>query len=508
MTVLRSPMHPADAYRELLRAARQNAVLLSCAELLSWDESTYMPAGGAENRGEQMAVLAGLHHERASSPRIGELLAVLQQAGGQFTDDQQANIRELTRRYTRLCRLPQSLVEEQARVFSLAQHEWEAARQNSDFSLALPWLEKIVRLKREEADCLAPGGDPYDGLLEDYEPGATRAGLAALFDALHRGLRPLLERIIGSPHWRPSNVLRRDYPADRQRMFVETVAAALGFDFHQGRLDATAHPFYSAVGPGDCRITTRYRQDQFAVAFFATLHEVGHALYEQGLDPACYGTPLGEAASLAIHESQSRLWEQCVGRSLPFWRHFFPLAQQVFHEVLHGVSLDAFYRAVNHVEPGFNRVRADAVTYNLHVFLRFELEQALLSGDLAPADLPGAWNEKQSRYLGQAPPSDGEGCLQDSHWASGMFGYFPGYTLGNIYAAQLFAAAGDDIPDLDKAFAEGRFRDLLDWLRDKIHRHGQRFPASELILRATGSPPGEQSYLRAIEVRYGEIYRL
>jgi carboxypeptidase Taq len=496
------------AYEELLRRARENAVLLSCAELLSWDELTHMPPGGAENRGEQMALLFGLHHRRSSDPRLGELLSAVESDCSLLTDGQLASARELRRRYDRAVRLPPSLIEEQARVTSVAQREWELAKDNDDFPRALPWLERILRLKRAEAECLLADGkgggkhaSAYDALLDDYEPGATSRQLQSLFESLRAGLMPLLDRIVGSPRWRPTNVLRRDYPVDRQRVFVESVAASLGFDFHQGRLDPTAHPFFSAIGPGDCRITTRYRQNEFGEAFFATLHEVGHALYEQGLDPAHYGTPLGESASLGIHESQSRLWEQRVGRGLPFWRHFYPLAKQVFHEALHGVSLETFHRAVNHVEPSFNRVRADAVTYNLHILLRFEIEQALVAGELPAADLPAAWREKHVQYLGLAPPNDAEGCLQDSHWAGGMFGYFPGYTLGNLIAAELFEAAERDLGDLSESFAVGEFSPLLTWLREKIHRHGQRYSASELILRATGSPLDHRAYLRATAER-------
>jgi carboxypeptidase Taq len=503
-------MHAADAYAELLRRARENALLLSCVDLLSWDELTYMPPGGAEHRGQQMALLAGLHHERETEPRFGELLDLLESEQANLDELQAANVRELRRRYQRAVRLPQTLVEELARVVSVAQREWELAKENDDFSRARPWLEKILHLKQAEAQCLAaarPPGEPiYDALLDDYEPGATSRDLQTLFHALHGGLTALLQKIIGSPRWRPTTILRRDYPVERQRVFVESVAAVLGYDFHQGRLDSTAHPFFSAIGPGDCRITTRYRQNQFAEAFFATLHEVGHALYEQGLDPAHYGTPLGESASLAIHESQSRLWEQSVGRGLPFWRHFYPLAQQVFHEALHGVKLAEFHKAVNHVEPSFNRVRADAVTYNLHIFARFEIEQALIAGDLAPAELPAAWNEKHVKYIGVAPPSDAEGCLQDSHWAGGMFGYFPGYTLGNLFAAQLFAAAERELGDQSEAFADGQFSGLLGWLKANVHRHGQRYSARELLLRATGSPPDHRAYLQAVEMRCKDVY--
>jgi carboxypeptidase Taq len=496
------------AYEELLYRSRENAVLLSCVEMLSWDELTHMPPGGAENRGEQMALLCGIHHRRSVDRRLGELLSELEAASESFDEAMRANVRELRRRYDRANLLPRSLVEEQARVVTVAQREWELAKENDDFARAAPWLEKIVKLKRAEGNCLLVAGkhaSAYDALLDDYEPGATSDRLRSLFDELRAGLTPLLARVVGSPQWCPTNVLRREYPIDRQRVFVESVAGALGFDFHRGRLDPTAHPFFSAIGPGDCRITTRYRQNEFGEAFFATMHEVGHALYEQGLDPLHYGSPLGEAASLGIHESQSRIWEMCVGRGLPFWRHFYPLAKQVFHEALHGVSLETFHRAVNHVEVSGNRVRADALTYNLHVMLRFDLERALIAGDLPPAELPAAWREKEREYLGFVSPRDAEGCLQDNHWAGGMFGYFPGYTLGNLIAAQLFAAAERELGGLEATFAEGDFSFLLSWLRDKIHRHGQRYSASDLIQKATGEAFNHSDFLSMLRRRIDDM---
>jgi carboxypeptidase Taq len=300
-------------------------------------------------------------------------------------------------------------------------------------------------------------------------------------------------------------ILRRDYPIDRQRILGELTASAIGFDFRRGRLDTSMHPFFSTIGPGDCRISTRYHASYFNDGFFATLHETGHGLYEQGLDPEHQGTPLGEAASLGLHESQSRLWENTVGRSRPFWQHLFPQARQLFPEALGDVSLDEFHFAVNHVEPSLNRVRADEVTYNLHVVIRFELEQALLSGDLKAADLPAAWNDAYRHALGVTPTNDAEGCLQDGHWSAGMFGYFPTYTLGNIFAAQLYEQAERDLGSLDEPFADGDFSGLLDWLRRKVHREGSRYPAAELVERVTGMAPDPQPLLRRLRRKYGEL---
>jgi carboxypeptidase Taq len=295
---------------------------------------------------------------------------------------------------------------------------------------------------------------------------------------------------------------------ERQRIFCEAVAAALGFDFRRGRLDTAVHPFCSSIGPGDCRITTRFRSSNLSEALFAVLHEVGHALYEQGLDPQHYGTPMGEVPSLGLHESQSRLWENQVGRSRPFWTHFFPRLRQVFHEALGDVTLDDFYFAVNHVEASTNRIRADEVTYNLHILLRFALEQALIHGELSVADLPAAWNEAYRRYLGIVPANDAEGCLQDGHWAAGQIGYFPTYTLGNLFAAQLFARAAADVGDLDARFACGDFEGLRGWLAEHVYQPGGRYPAARQVERATGAPPDHRPLVAALRTKYSELYGL
>jgi carboxypeptidase Taq len=331
-----------------------------------------------------------------------------------------------------------------------------------------------------------------------------------LFDALRQALVPLVEAILGSRVRPNPEVVRQadGYPLDRQQIFGETVAAAIGFDFQCGRLDTTAHPFCSGIGPGDCRITTRYRPDDFSDALFGILHETGHGLYDQGLEAEHFGTPMGEAVSLGIHESQSRLWENAVGRSRPFWSYFLPLAQRFFPGALAGTALDDFVFTINAVEPSLIRVQADEVTYNLHVLLRFELEQALLMGDLPAGDVPGAWNEAMHRLLGVTPPDDAQGCLQDIHWSAGLLGYFPTYTLGNIYAAQLFARAGADLGDLNAAFARGEFAELLGWLRAKVHRQGRRYHSARLIEQATGAPPDPRPLIDALRSKYGTLYQL
>lgn len=503
------PMNAQAAYEELLGRCREESLLASIAELLEWDELTYMPTEGVEHRGNQQALLAGLHHQRVTAPRVGELLDQVE--GSDLVSDPEslaaANVRLIRRAYSKALRMPQALVEELARVVSVAQQEWALARARSDFAIFLPWLEKVVHLKRQEADNLSYETEPYDALLDEYEPGARSTQIAEWFEALRRELVPLVESIRGSGRSPPA-LLRQAFPLERQRLFGEEAAAALGFDFAAGRLDTTVHPFFSAIGPGDCRIVTRFSSNDFCDGFFGILHEVGHALYELGLDPAHHGTPIGEVASLGVHESQARLWENIVGRGKPFWRHFFPRARQVFHEALAGVSLDEFHFAINSVGPSFNRVKADEVTYNLHILVRFELERALLTGDLKPADVPNAWNEGYQRHLGVTPPNDAEGCLQDGHWGAGLVGYFPTYTLGNLFAAQLFARATQELGSQDEAFARAEFAPLLGWLRERVHRHGHRFPAARLIELAIGSPLDHRPLVKYLREKFGELYGL
>jgi carboxypeptidase Taq len=501
-------MRAQAAYDELVRRAREEALLDSCAALLGWDEDTYMPPAGAGHRAAQLALLAGLSHDRAVDPRVGDLLAEVE--GSELVRDPHSpaavNVREWRRLYDRATCRPRALVEEIARTATLAQQEWAAARRAGDFGRFRPWLERMLSLKRREAEALG-GRSLYDALLEEYEPGATGREVAALLAALRVELGPLVEAVAGSGR-RPAPVLSREYPVEVQKAFGAAAGEALGFDFARGRLDEAVHPFCTSLGPGDCRLTSRYRAGDFTEGFFTILHEAGHGLYEQGLDPAHAGTPMGEAASVALHESQSRLYENLVGRSRPFWTYFFPRARQAFPAALGGVSPEAFHFAVNEVRPTPVRARSDEVTYNLHILVRFELEQALLSGDLPAADLPAAWAEGYRRHLGIEPADDVEGCLQDGHWASGLVGYFPTYALGNVIAAQLFARADADLGGVGPAFARGDFAGLLGWLRERVHRQGQRYPAGPLVELATGKPPGPGPLVHYLRAKYGELYRL
>ncbi len=502
------PRTADQAYAELLRRSREHTLIGSCAAVLGWDERTYMPHGGSAHRAEQMALLARMGHETFTLPEVGALLTQVEQSplAAQPESDPAVNVRELRRAYDRATKLPKELVEELARVTTRAQQVWQEARQANDFKMFQPWLEKIVRLKRQEADAVGYAGAPYDALLDEYEPGATAAEITAVFADLRAELVPLVAAILGSGRRPRREILEREYPVEAQQAFGRAGAAAIGFDFEAGRLDVTTHPFCSGIGPGDCRITTRYNLRHFNDAFFGILHEAGHGIYEQGLDPEQFGTPLGTFASLGIHESQSRLWENQVGRSRAFWEYFFPRAQQVFPGALGDVTVDAFYFAINDVQPSYVRVEADEATYNMHIILRFELEQALVSGDLKPADVPGAWNEKFEQSFRLKPPTDALGCLQDIHWSMGGIGYFPTYTLGNLYAAQFMEQAREDLGDLDGAFRKGAFTPLKKWLNEKVHRPGQRFRPGELCRRVTGRPLSHKPLIVYLRAKYGPLY--
>jgi carboxypeptidase Taq len=498
------------AYESLVAHARETAKLNSIAGLLEWDERTKMPPAGGEYRAEQISYLAGEIHKRQTDPRVGEWLAEL--AGGPLAADPHSDagtvIRQLRRQYDKKTRLPQALVEELSRTAVLGQQLWVEARATDDFARFRPLLEKTLELKRQEAAALGYTATPYDALLDDYEPGATTAEVSATLAGLRDALTPLVGQIVSSGRQPDGAVLKREFPVDRQEAFGKAAAAAIGFDFAAGRLDVTDHPFCGGAGPRDVRITTRYNAHDFGDAFFSILHEAGHGLYEQGLPAEHFGLPTGEAASLGIHESQSRLWENQVGRSRAFWEYFYPQAQAAFPSALGDVSLEAFHFAVNEVRPSLIRVDADEVTYNLHVLIRFELERAMIENDLQARNLPGAWREKYDKYLGVAPPSDADGALQDVHWSAGLFGYFPTYSLGNLYAGQFFARAAQELCDLPAAFRRGEFGPLLEWLRAKIHRRGQRWKASELAVDVTGQPLSHGPWIDAMRAKYGELYRL
>jgi carboxypeptidase Taq len=501
---------PAQAYDDLIHQFKEYNVLASCKSLLDWDEQTYMPPRGSGHRAEQIGLLAKLGHAMLTAKEVGAALAATE--GTDLTknpeSDSACNIREIRRAYDRATKLPEKLVQEIARTTTLAGPVWREARKENNFEKFQPWLDKVVALKREEAQAVGYQEAPYDALLDEYEPGATAKQITKVFADLRQELVPFIQALIASGKKPKREVLEREYTIDKQRLFGQEAGVAIGFDFLSGRLDVTTHPFCSGIGPGDCRITTRYNPRQFNDAFFSILHEAGHGIYDQGLPAEHYGTPRGNYISLGIHESQSRLWENQVGRSRPFWEHFFPRARQVFPESLSDVALDDFFFAINEVQPSYIRVEADEVTYNMHIILRFELEQAIISGDLKPADIPTAWNEKFHKFFGLTPPSDTLGCLQDVHWSLGGIGYFPTYTLGNLYAAQFMDQARADLGDLAADFRQGNYLRLKGWLNDKIHRPGQRWRAGVLCEKVTGKPLSHKPLLRYMKEKFGPLYEV
>jgi len=398
-------------------------------------------------------------------------------------------------------------VAEFAQATTLGQQAWIEARSQNDFSRFEPYLKKIVELRREYASFFAPYDHIYDPLLDDFEPGMKTADVKTIFTAL-RPQQVALIQAIGSRPEIDDSFLCLPYDEQKQWDFGVEVVTKFGYDWKRGRQDKAPHPFTTSFGVGDVRITTRFDPERAASALFSTMHEGGHALYEQGFDPSLRRSPLADSASLAVHESQSRMWENLVGRSLPFWKHFYPRLSELFPEILGNVSLEAFYKGINKVERSLIRVEADEATYNLHVMLRLELEIALMEGSLEVHDLPDAWNTRMQEYLGLTPPNDALGVLQDIHWSGGMIGYFPTYALGNLISVQLWEKINADIPDLTNQIERGEFAELLGWLREKIHVHGAKFEPQELVQRVTGTKITPEPYIRYLTAKYGEIYGL
>jgi carboxypeptidase Taq len=495
---------------ELRAAAAELHDLGRIVELLGWDQETMMPARGVSWRGYQQSTLSGILHERLTSPRLGERLSSLAEAAADerspLSDAERGLIREMRRSRDRAVKLPTRLVRELAEATTQAVATWQRARAESSWASFQPDLTRVIALKREVAEAIGYAGEPYDALLDEYEPGATAAGLSEMFGRLRADTVALLEKIRASGRQVDRSVLEREYPLDRQWQFGETVLGWMGFDFEAGRQDKSTHPFCTAIGPGDVRLTTRLSERDLGQALFGSMHEGGHGLYEQGIGEAVQRTPIGQGVSLGIHESQSRLWENCVGRGRPFWQFALPKLAELFPRQLAGVEVDAFWRAVNLVEPSLIRVEADEVTYNLHIMLRFEVERRLFTREVDVADLPRLWNETMVATLGIEPPNDREGVLQDIHWGFGLVGYFPTYTLGNLYAAQLWATIGRELPERDAAIARGELRPILGWLRERIHQHGGTYPPADLIERATGEPPNPRYLTEYLTAKYGQVY--
>jgi len=492
----------------LLEVDHRIADLRAVSGLLEWDQETYMPAGAVEARGEQLATLAGLSHHILTSKKTGNLLDALHKETkrGEFTIHDQALIRESSRAYDRSVKVPRKLVEELAKAASTGVECWRQARKKSKFSLFKNALAKIFELKLKEAECIGYN-NPYDLFLDDHEPGLTTAKLNPIFAELKETTLQILERIRGSDRQIDQEILQREAHTEGLKEFSAKVLQAMGFDFNCGRLDSSTHPFSTGIHPTDTRITTHFNQQFFTSPVFSAIHEAGHALNEQGIDTRLQRTLLCRGASHGIHESQSRFWENYIGRSAPFWQNnFYRTLLDIFPGLLEYWEEQNFMLAINAVEPNLIRVNSDEITYNLHIILRFEIERDLFAGRLKIADLPEAWNAKIKEYLGLTVPDDARGVLQDIHWSSGGFGYFPTYSLGNLYAAQIYAAAKHDLDNFEERIKLGDMNFLREWLRESIHKHGKTYQADELIEMATGEGLNPAHFKNYIFEKFGQIY--
>jgi carboxypeptidase Taq len=492
---------------EQLRALMAEiADLQSAGGLLGWDQQVNMPPGGTETRGYQLGILGRIAHERATAPELGKLLERLR-AGASSLDpdsDDARLVKVASRDFDKAVRVPASFVEERARVTTAAFQAWHEARQESRFERFRPHLERIVDLLRRYVSFFPPADHPYDVLLDDYEPGMKAAEVSAIFEPL-RSRQVALIRKIAAAGQVDDAFLHQPFDENVQWTFGVEVITKFGYDWKRGRQDKSPHPFTAGFSTGDVRITTRVDPQFLGTALFGTMHECGHALYGQGHAAQLERTPLCEGASLAVHESQSRLWENLVGRSRPFWLAFYPRLQELFPQ-LRGTPRESFYRGINRVRPSLIRVEADEATYNLHIMLRMELEIGLITGRVSVKELPERWNAGMTEYLGVTPSDDAHGVLQDVHWSGASMGYFPTYALGNLVSTQLWEAIRRDIPDLEEQVGKARFEGLLSWLRERIHRHGRKFEPQELVRRVKGSGIEAGPYVRYLERKYGEIY--
>jgi carboxypeptidase Taq len=440
------------------------------------------------------------------SDKLGKYLEKLE-TRDDLEEKDRASLRVVGKAYRRHKAIPPSFYEEYAIAASRSQSAWEEAKAKSDFGLFKDHLEKMVDYARKFAEYYGYDDSPYDALIEEFEPGMTSAELKQIIEPLREELAPFIKRLVDEGTRPEDGFIRDSFPEQMQRELSLKALGAMNYDFEAGRLDKAVHPFTTTIGPGDVRVTTRFLPNNLFSGLSSSMHEGGHALYDQGIGDDLQWSGIGEGASFGIHESQSRLWENLVGRSREFWQYFAPIVGQVIPK-LSSISAEKLYRAINIVEPSLIRVEADEVTYNLHIMLRFELEEGLISGRINVADLPDLWRDAMDRYLGVVPEDDASGVLQDVHWSSGLFGYFPSYMLGNLYSAQFFASALKDIPDLKDKISRGELSALLEWLRDRIHRHGKMYEPKELIERVTGAKPTGAYFMRYIVDKYTEIYGL
>lgn len=488
------------AYENLCAVAREIALLSSAASVLGWDQETYLPPMGVHYRAQQLALLETRAHELATGTRFRKLLDRAESEKSRNATRPNANLREWRHHLERACRIPASLVAQLSEASSLAKQAWSEARKKSDFPQFAPHLKKLIELTRAKADLLGYPDEPYDALLESYERGSRTRNIARLFGELAPLIARLARKATVVSRARPTTLPRGRYPLETQKAFNDEVARSLGFDFSAGRIDTTTHPFCTTLGPRDVRLTTRYDEADFTSSLLGVLHEAGHGMYEQGLPEEEYGLPSGSAVSLGIHESQSRLWENHVGKSTAFWQRWFPRALELFPP-LRKTSLEDFLCVLHRAEFSCIRVEADEATYDLHIFLRFELEREMLNGTVAVEDIPEAWNARFRELFGMNPPDDARGCLQDIHWSMGGFGYFATYTLGNLNAAQIFQTAMKD-RDLAGAAAKADYRPLLQWLRREVHSRGSTLLPAALVKAATGRETEPKPYLSHLRERF------
>lgn len=495
-------------YDELKKRLGEIHDLSKAQAILSWDQRTMMPAKGGPARAEQLATLARVIYDKATSDEMGRLLEELApyEKSLPYDSDEASLIRVSRRDYEKLRRVPADLRVEITRTASLASQTWIEARRQSNFSLFLPLLEKNIELKHRYIECFQPYEQAYDVLLDDFEPGMKTEEVQMIFDELKKDLIPLIATVNERADKVSDACLHGNYPIEQQRAFILTILERFGFSSDSWRLDPTVHPFANSSSPSDIRITTRYYPDFLNPALFGSMHECGHGLYENGVGAGLYRTPLARGTSLGMHESQSRMWENLVGRSRPFWRFFYPSLQKTFPAQLGNVDLETFYRAINKIHPSLIRVEADEATYNLHIILRFELEQEIFAGAVSLRDLPEAWNDRMKSYLGVDVPNDAQGVLQDIHWSSGQFGYFPTYSLGNIIACQIWEKALEAMPDLYDQFERGEFLGLREWLRENLHQYGRKFTPKETLEKLTGSPIQVGPYMRYLTSKAADIY--
>jgi carboxypeptidase Taq len=494
----------SDAWDRLVAKLEDLSDLGRAAALMHWDQAVMMPPGGAPSRARAQATLEAIMHARLTDPAVGDLLAELE-SDADLDDDQRASLRILRHDYDRATKVPADLVKEMAEVQGHSYQAWTEARPEDDFSILEPHLEKLLRLKREEADALGYEGERYDALLDAFEPGMTAAEVGEMFTDLVSGLEPLNDAVLGverpAPEW-----LSAEYDEATQREVCQWLVETLNFDTTRGRLDESPHPFTMGLVPSDVRQTTRAERNNVLASIFAAIHETGHALYEQGLPSDHTDLPVGRAPSLGMHESQSRMWENLVGRSREFTGFLLPVFKERWEEQLGMISPDDFYAGVNHAQRSLIRVTADELTYNLHVAVRFELERALLRDELPVSELPDAWDDAYEKRIGIRSPNRADGVLQDMHWAMGAIGYFPTYTLGNIYSAALFAKAADEVDGLREGFTRGETRPLLEWLRENIHSEGYRHDARTLAEKVTDGPITARPLLDYLTDKYSELY--